>query len=156
MIDAIKAAGRIKRECSRYRLRIGRSTIDRSGVFALDPIPRNRQVIEYTGHRLTWQQATRLLKRLWRLGAPPNLYLARFNRRCIINGAVGGNGSQFINHSCEPNLGRRRIRGRLMFFSIRNIRAGAELTFDYQFRKYVPRTVCHCGSPKCRGTINLK
>jgi SET domain-containing protein len=156
MRETIKVAGRIKRACSRYRLRIGRSTIDRRGVFALDPIPRNRKVIEYAGNRLTWQKATQLLKRLWRLGAPPNLYLARFNRCWIINGAVGGNGSQFINHSCEPNLGRRRIRGRLMFFSVRNIRAGEELTLDYQFRKYVPKTVCHCGSPKCRGIINLK
>jgi len=156
MKTASQTAPRIKRECSRYRLRVGRSAIDRRGVFALEPIPRNRKVIEYAGERLTWQQTSRLLRILWRLGAPTNVYLARLNRRWIINGAVGGNGSQFINHCCDPNLGKRRIRGRLMFFSRRNIRAGEELTFDYQFRNYVPKTACHCRSPKCRGTINLK
>jgi SET domain-containing protein len=159
-VSSMKSASaktlRIERACSQYCLQIGLSAIDRRGVFALDPIPRNRKVIEYAGDRLTWQQTTRLLKRLWRLRAPPNLYLARFNRRWVINGAAGGNGSQFINHSCEPNLGRRRVRERLVFFSIRNIRVGDELTLDYQFPKYAPKTVCHCGSSKCRGTINLK
>src|SRR5271154_2791475 len=125
---------RIKKECSRYHLRIGRSTIHRRGVFALEPIPRNRKLIEYAGERLTWPQALRLLRKLWRLGAPTNPYLLRLNRRWIINGAAGGNGAQFINHCCAPNLAKRRIRGRVTFFSRRNIRAGEELTFDYQFR----------------------
>jgi len=147
---------RIKRECSPYRLRVGRSAIHRHGVFALEPIPRSRKVIEYTGERLTWQQTVRLLRKLWRLGRPTNVYLFRVNRRWIINGAVGGNGSQFINHCCDPNLGLRRIRGHLVFFSRRRIRTGEELTFDYRFRKNVPKTPCRCGSPKCRGTINVK
>ena len=151
-----RATPRIKPERSRYPLRIGRSAIHRRGVFALAPIPRNRKVIEYTGERLTWPQALGPLKKLWRLGCPTNVYLFRLNRRWIINGAVGGNGSQFINHSCDPNLGLRRIRGRLVFFSRRRIRTAEELTFDYRFQKNVPKTPCQCGSPKCRGTINLK
>jgi len=150
------AAPRFKRESSQFRLRIGRSTIHRRGVFALEPIPRNRKVIEYTGERLTWQHTLRLLRKLWRLGRPTNVYLFRLNRRWVINGAIGGNSSRFINHCCDPNLSRRRIRGHIFFFSRRNIRTGEELTFDYRFRKYVPKTACHCGSPKCRGIINLK
>lgn len=147
---------RIKREFSLFRLRLGRSTIHRRGVFALEPIPRNRKVIEYTGEHLTWQQTLRLLRNLWRLGRPTNRYLFQLNRRWVVNGAVGGNGSQFLNHCCDPNLGLRRIRGHLVFFSRRTILNGEELTFDYRFRKYVPKTACHCGSPKCRGTINVK
>src|ERR1700732_1276484 len=123
-----KVVRRIKPECSRYRLRVGRSAIHLRGVFALEPIPRNRKVIEYVGQRLTWQQTLRLLKKSWRPSGFTNVYLARLNRHWIINGAVDGNGSQFINHCCEPNLGVRRIRGRLLFFSRRNIRAGEELT----------------------------
>jgi uncharacterized protein len=149
-------ASRFKRESSQFRLRLGRSAIHGRGVFALDPIPRSRKVIEYTGERLTWQQTLRLLRKLWRLGLPTNVYLARLNRHWVINGAVGGNVSRFINHCCDPNLAVRRIRGHLVFFSRRKIRNGEELTSDYRFRKYVPKTPCHCGSPKCRGTINLK
>jgi uncharacterized protein len=151
-----RAVPGIQRKCSPYRLRIGRSAIHRRGVFALTPIPRNRKVIEYTGERLTWPQALQLARRLWKLGRPENVYLFRLNRRWIINGAVGGNGSQFINHCCDPNLGLRRIRGRLVFFSRHRIGTGEELTFDYRFQKSVPKTPCQCGSPKCRGTINLK
>ena len=151
-----QTAPRIKGECSPFRLCVGRSAIHRRGVIALEPIPGNRKVIEYTGARLTWPQATRLLRKLWRLGEPPNVYLARLNRLWIINGAVGGNGSQFINHSCDPNLSLRRIRGHLLFFSRRKIRVDEELTWDYRFRRYLPKTACHCGSPNCRGTINLK
>jgi SET domain-containing protein len=150
------AAPRFKRESLPLRLRLGRSTIHRRGVYALEPIPPNRKVIEYAGERLTWQQTLRLLRKLWRLGRPTNLYLFRLNRRWVINGAVGGNASRFINHCCDPNLSLRRNRGHLVFFSRRWIRTGEELTFDYGFRKYVPKTACHCGSPKCRGTINSK
>jgi uncharacterized protein len=156
MKTAGHSAPRFKQDTPRYRLRLGRSAIHRRGMFALEPIPGNRKVIEYAGKRLTWQQTLRLLRKLWRLGRPTNVYIARLNRRWLINGTVGGNGSQFINHCCDPNLGARRIRGHLLFFSRRNIRAGEELTIDYRFPKYVPKTVCRCGSPKCRGTINLK
>jgi len=149
-------APRFKRGASRFLLRLGRSAIHRRGVFAVESIPRNRKVIEYTGERLTWQQTLRLLRKLWKLGRPTNVYLFRLNRRWVINGAVGGNSSRLINHSCDPNLSLRRIRGHLVFFSRRKIRTGEELTFDYRFRRNVPKTSCRCGSPKCRGTINLK
>jgi uncharacterized protein len=39
--------------------------------------------------------------------------------------------------------------------SLRDIRPGEELTIDYHFDKKVERVLCRCGSPKCRGTINL-
>ena len=147
--------GQIEREASRFRLQIRRSAIHRRGVFALDPIPPSRRVIEYTGRRLTLRQAQRLQTRLRRLGRPLNRYLACLSRRWVIDGATG-NGAQFINHCCDPNLGIRRVRGHLLFFSKRRIRAGDELTTDYRYQKGVRTTLCHCGSPRCRGTINLK
>jgi SET domain-containing protein len=156
MKNAPRKVLKIASESSPFRLQIARSAIHRRGVFAQNRIPRNRKVIEYAGERLTWPQTLLLLKNIWRFGAPPNLYLIRLNRHWIINGAAGGSGAQFINHSCDPNLSRRRMRGHLFFFSTRNIRKGEELTLDYQFRSDVPKTPCSCGSPKCRGTINVK
>ena len=156
MKTAGHSAPRFNHDSSRFRLRLGRSSIHRRGMFAVEAIPGNRKVIEYVGERLTWQQTLRLLRKLWRLGHRTNVHIARLNRCCLINGSVGGNGSQFINHCCDPNLAVRRIRGHLLFFSRRNIHAGEELTIDYRFPKYVPKTVCRCGSRKCRGTINLK
>ena len=35
------------------------------------------------------------------------------------------------------------------------IRLGEELTVDYNFSKTIERVPCSCGSPDCRGAINL-
>lgn len=136
----------------KFRLRIERSSIHRWGLFALEAIPRDRKVIEYTGDRLTWAQADR---RFRRLGAGSrNTYFARVTRRLAIDGYFGGSGAQFANHSCDLSLVPQRLRGRLWFVSRRKIRAGEELTVDYDYAKDTSKTPCACGSPKCRGTRN--
>lgn len=71
-----------------------------------------------------------------------------------IDGAVGGTGAELINHSCEPNLKLRKFRGHLWLFSVRRIRPGEELGYDYGFSETGRRVCCRCGSAKCRGTIN--
>ena len=68
--------------------------------------------------------------------------------------AVDGNGAELINHSCEPNLKLRKLRGRLWLFSLRRIPAGEELHYDYGFSKSGKRVCCHCGAASCRGAIN--
>jgi uncharacterized protein len=89
-------------------------------------------------------------------GRSPSLnYLAALDSYWAIDGAVGGNGAELINHSCEPNLKPRRIGNRLWLVSLRKVRAGEELTWDYHFAKNGEKVRCHCGSPKCRGTINV-
>lgn len=148
--------GQIEGNESRYRLLIRRSAIHRRGVFALESIPRNHRVIEYTGAHMRLREAKRLQRRLRRLGKPLNVYLGVLSPGWVIDGSAGGNGAQFINHCCDPNLGVRRMRGHVLFFSKRRIHAGDELTVDYRYDKNEKATHCRCGSPKCRGTINLK
>lgn len=147
----------IPQQHSRFRLCIGRSKIHRWGVFALQAIPRGRRVVEYTGDRLTLDQMKRRARRNLRLGKPrANVYFARLNRKVVIDGFVGESGAQFINHSCDPNLSIRRLRGHLLLFSRRRIRRGEELFSDYASRKDLPKVRCHCGSALCRGTLNRK
>jgi hypothetical protein len=67
--------------------------------------------------------------------------------------AVDGKGAELIN-SCEPNLKLRKLRGRLWLFSLRRIRAGEELYYDYGFSKSGKRVCCQCGAASCRGAIN--
>lgn len=142
---------------SDFKLRIARSKIHRWGVFALDAIPRGKKVIEYQGDHLTLPQANRRFRRNLRLGKPrDNVYFARLNRRIVIDGFAGKSGAQFINHSCDPNLSVRRIRGRLLLFSRRRIQPGEELFSDYAFKRDLPKVPCRCGSPKCRGMMNRK
>jgi hypothetical protein len=64
--------------------------------------------------------------------------------------------SCFFNHSCNPNIG---IKGQLYFVSMRNIRKGEQLCFDYAMTLDKMRGAdfykmkCLCGSKNCRGFI---
>jgi len=135
---------------------VGRSRVDRYGVFAGETIPRNRRVIEYTGERISYRAANRRFNRIIRSGRRRRFYFFILNRRWVVDGAVGGSGAELINHCCDPNLVRRRIRGHIYYYSRKRIRKGEELNIDYHFSKDTIQCKCRCGSPKCRGTINVK
>jgi SET domain-containing protein len=149
-MPAKRRVPRIVTKLANFTLRIGRSRIERYGVFAGEAIPARKRVIEYTGERISEREALRrAIKMLW-AGKAGRIYTVRLNRRRKIDGSVGGSGAELINHSCEPNLTMRKIRGQIYLCSFRRIRAGEELTVDYGFRCPLP---CHCGSAKCRGTM---
>jgi SET domain-containing protein len=137
-----------------WRLRIEPSQIHRLGVFAVEDISRGRKVVEYTGERIRRRVAVQRFRRLWLSNGPKRTYLFVLDRRWVIDGAVGGSGAELINHSCDPNLRTRRMRGHILYFSRREILSGEELTVDYRFPKRAVRVPCRCGSPQCRGTIN--
>jgi uncharacterized protein len=126
-----------------YKLSIRRSGIHRYGVYALERIPARRKVIEYTGKKLNRKQAKRA----------DHTYLFTLDNYWSVDGAVGGSGAEIINHSCEPNLVSRIVKGHILYMSLRAIKPGEELTVDYNFSKDTDRQPCHCGAANCRGTI---
>jgi SET domain-containing protein len=130
-----------------FRLRYGPSPIHRWGVFAAEAIPSRRRVIRYTGQRINVREARRRSIR-------QHLYLFWLSSRFAIDGAIGGSGAEFINHSCDPNLRARATRGRIFLVSLRRISAGEELTFDYHLTADYPEIPCSCGSTTCRGYVN--
>ena len=132
-----------------FRLRLAYSPIHRWGVYAAEPIPAGRKVVEYTGERISNREIARRTKEADRV------YVFRLDKYCGIDGAVGGSGAEYINHSCEPSLHARLARGHILYFSLRAIDPGEELTVDYRFPEKFDRIPCYCGAPKCRGTINL-
>jgi len=134
---------------ARFRLRVGPSPIHQVGVFAGERIPARRKVIEYTGERVNLVEAYRRIK-----GARKT-YVFTVDKFWNVDGVVGGSGAEFINHSCEPNLKSRVVAGRVLYQSSRAIEVGEELTVDYRFSREAPKVSCRCGSPKCRGTINV-
>jgi len=141
---------RLRPNRSCFELLISRSRIERFGVFAKEAIPPRKKVIEYTGERVSAREANRRVVRMFLSGKAERIYLVNLNRRWKLDGSVGGSGAEFINHSCDPNLTVRRIRGRIFLYSFRKIKEGEELTLDYGFRCSCP---CRCGSSKCRGTM---
>jgi SET domain-containing protein len=132
-----------------FKLRVGKSRIHRWGVYAAEPIPRGRKVIEYTGERISRRETKR------RADTRRYNYLFTLNEYWTVDGSVGGSGAEYINHSCDPNLVSRIMKGHILYYSRRDIRKGEELTVDYHFSPDVEKVPCACGAAKCRGTINL-
>jgi len=138
-----------------WNLRVARSRIHRLGVFATICIPRARKVIEYTGERITTKEALRRFEKILRSPARDRrICFFHLSSRSLIDGAIGGSGAEWINHSCDPNLRARKIGKRIFYFSRRRIHQGEELTIDYRLPKTALRVACRCGSRACRGTIN--
>jgi hypothetical protein len=60
-----------------------------------------------------------------------------------------------INHSCDPNTFVRTLNGVRYVFALRDIAASAEVTYDYCINGFGDVVwMCHCGAPRCRGTIH--
>jgi SET domain-containing protein len=131
-------------------MKLARSKIHRWGVYATERIPAGHKVIEYTGERISRRETKR------RAEANDLIYLFTLDDYWTIDGSVGGSGAEYINHSCEPNLVSRILKGHILYMSARTIAPGEELTVDYRFDKKVERVDCLCGAKNCRGTINLK
>jgi uncharacterized protein len=144
-----KAQPRIDPRHAHFRLRIGESRIHRCGVFAEERIPAWRDVIEYVGELVNPVEAYRRTK------SATETYAFALDKFWRIDGAVGGSGAEFINHSCDPNLRWRNRGGRVLCQSLRPIAVGEELTLDYHFSAKAPKVPCRCGTPQCRGTINV-
>jgi len=131
-------------------LRVSESKIHRWGVYAGERIPAKRKVIEYTGERISRKETKR------RAESTDLIYLFTVDSYWCLDGSVGGSGAEYVNHSCDPNLRAWVFKGHILYMSLREIQPGEELTIDYNFDKDVERIPCSCGTPKCRGTINVK
>jgi SET domain-containing protein len=132
-----------------FGMKLARSKIHRWGVYAAERIPAGRKVIEYTGERISRRETKR------RADGTDLIYLFTLDNYWTLDGSVGGSGAEYINHSCDPNLTTRIIKGHILYISDRIIAPGEELTVDYRFDKKVERVECRCGAKTCRGTINL-
>jgi SET domain-containing protein len=142
-----------------------RSPIHGNGVFATADIPAETELVEYKGRLLTHAQADRLYDGTTDTG---HTFLFTLNDRYVIDANVDGNVARWINHSCRPNCravieenqeGRRR-EDRVLIETVRAIRAGEELTYDYGIslgERLTPRLKriwqCLCGDPQCLGTM---
>ncbi len=132
-----------------FSLAVRPSKIHRWGVFAEEKIPARRKVIEYTGERISRREARRRSARSME-------FLFRLNSYWWLDGAIGGSGAEYINHSCDPNVYSCLVKGHILYFSKCSIEPGEELTVDYRFSPSSRIVRCHCASPRCRGTINTK
>jgi len=124
------------------------SKIHSIGCYTDTPISSGTFILEYTGPRLTIEEADE------RYSDQEETYLFGLaNGKQVIDGYGT---AAFINHSCEPNCETTEDEdGRVWVFALRDIAAGEELTYDYGLYDGAaddPST-CVCGAKTCRGTL---
>jgi hypothetical protein len=125
------------------------SAIHAAGCYTTTPIPKGRRVAEYTGPRLSKDEADTSY------ADSPITYLFGLGAgEIVIDGHCM---AMFINHSCDANCETSEVRGRVWIKSIRPIAAGEEITYDYcLYDGGDDEAICNCGANKCRGTMYSK
>ena len=133
-------------ESASPKLIAGKSPINGRGCYAAIPLKRGRKVGELLGERITNAEAAR------RVAKGGKIRICELDDRWSIDASRGGDATAFINHSCEPNCFSRVTRGHMLFFALRDIEPGEEITLDYTPSQH-PGRRCTCGAPKCRGVM---
>ena len=124
------------------------SAIDGKGTFATIQFKKGRKIAEFVGERISRIETAK------RLRGKRRIRICGIDSYWAIDGSVGGNGTQFINHSCAPNCSLRQVRGHLIFFALKDIAPGEEILLDYEESYHDDSKKCRCGAPNCRGRIN--
>jgi SET domain-containing protein len=128
-------------------LAIRKSGIHGKGCFATEPFLKRHKIAEYAGERITNAEAKRRAHRR-------QLRICGIDNRWSLDGSRGGNGTHYINHSCQPNAFMKIQYDRILFMALRDIQPGEEITIDYESTLHSNKKRCSCGAPLCRGTIN--
>jgi SET domain-containing protein len=105
-----------------------RSALHGYGVFAAEPIARNRRIIDYAGELIRNADSPAREARYLEEGC---IWVFRVNRYWSRDAGVGGNIARFINHSCTPNCWFQVIDKTIWIRAGRLIEPGEELTYDY-------------------------
>ena len=142
----------------RRRIQVRLSGVHGKGVFALQPIAEGERIIEYKGQRISWPEA---LRRHPHDPAEPNhTFYFHIDDEHVIDANVAGNAARWINHACAPNCQADENEGRVFIHSLRNLKPGEELFYDYGLiidERYTAKLKreyeCRCGSRNCRRTM---
>jgi hypothetical protein len=131
------------------------SPVHGRGVFALRTLPTGHVLGLYEGRRYSPRQAR---ARRWDHALT---YVFGLSDGSLIDGAQGGNATQHINHSCEPNCAAYEVEDdagglHISIETTREIAPGEELFLDYSLdaESNDPSTfACRCGAADCRGSM---
>ena len=139
---------------------IKKSKIHGTGVFASEDIPKNTKIIEYIGEKISKKEgdirSEKRIRRYLNSKKTGSVYIFELNSKYDIDGSKRYNKARYINHSCSPNCEVDIIRGRIWISSIKKIKEGDELFYDYGYefdKDDYKDHVCKCGAKNCIGYI---
>ena len=141
-------------------IRVRRSKVHGTGVFAARAIKKGARIVEYVGDRISHAEADR---RYAHKSIDDNhTFLFTVDSRTVIDGGIGGCPARFINHSCDPNCETVIDDKRVFVEAVRSIAVGDEIGYDYMIERDAsdpPNMAeifgCRCGAKSCRGTMLL-
>jgi SET domain-containing protein len=126
------------------------SPLHGAGVYTTARIRSGQRVLEYTGPRLTKAQTEGMYA-----DSEVTYLFGMDDKKTVIDGFGT---AAFINHSCDPNCETDQINKHVWIIALRDIKAGEELTYDYNLYDAEPGepAPCYCGTKQCRGTMYCK
>ncbi|MBV8037444.1 SET domain-containing protein-lysine N-methyltransferase [Roseateles sp.] len=142
----------------RRKIEVRDSGVHGRGVYAAAPIRAGAKIIEYTGERITWDEAVE--RHPHDPSQPNHTFYFHLDGGLVIDALYGGNDARWINHACEPNCEADEVDGRVFIKALRDLTPGEELFYDYGLvlderhtAKVKKQFACWCGAATCRGTM---
>ncbi len=140
--------------------KIKNSQVHGKGIYATQNIRKNTKIIQYVGEKILRREGNkRSEKRIKKyLGSKKtgSVYIFELNQKYDIDGSFLYNKARYINHSCDPNCEVDIIKNEIWITSIKSIKKGDELSYDYGYafdKDDYKDHVCKCGSTNCIGYI---
>ena len=137
---------------------VRRSDIQGRGAFATRTLRKGQRIVQYMGDHISNEEADRRYDETKM--RRHHTFLFTLDDDTVIDGAVGGNASIYINHSCDPNCEAVIEDDQIYVHALRTIRPGEELLYDYQYERTGENDEelekfykCLCGAENCRGSI---
>ncbi|KAG0146074.1 hypothetical protein CROQUDRAFT_44884 [Cronartium quercuum f. sp. fusiforme G11] len=130
------------------------------GVRLREDVKAETFVYEYVGEVVGEKAFQKRIKEYAEEGLK-HFYFMQLQREEYIDATKKGGLGRFLNHSCNPNcqIGKwvvgRQVR--MGIFTKRAVKAGEELTFNYNVDRYgYDAQECYCGEPNCVGFLGGK
>lgn len=110
------------------------------GIRTKQPIKSNDFILEYVGEVVSDQEFKERMATIY--VNDTHHYCLHLDTGMVIDGHRMGGDGRFVNHSCQPNCEMQKwsVNGqyRMALFALRDIEAGEELTYDYNFSLFNP------------------
>ena len=143
--------------------KVKKSKVHGYGIIASENIDKNTKIIQYIGDKVTKKEgdkrsAIRIRKYINKKNEG-SVYIFELNKKYDIDGSPLYNKARYINHSCRPNCEVDIIKNEIWVISIKNIKKGDELNYDYGYpfdKDDYSDHICKCGSKSCIGYIISK
>ncbi len=140
--------------------KVHKSKIHGTGVYATKNISKDKKIIQYIGEKINKKEGDKRsesrLKKYLHSTKTGSVYIFELNKKYDIDGSPLYNKARYINHSCNPNCEVNIFNDEIWISSIKKIKKGEELTYDYGYsfdKDDYKDHECKCGSKNCIGYI---